>query len=82
MSTFRPRLAKRGVLPCKTCGEPHNAYWTTPNNAYAKRYGRLAPQWTSKDGHAYRPVGDPEGALARLIESGVVTTEQVMAALA
>lgn len=71
---MRRRLKIRGVLPCHTCGEPHNAYSVDGS--------RLAPQWAKgSDGHYYKPVGDPEHVLSRLLERGVISSQQIMDAV-
>ena len=65
--------AIRGVLPCKTCGAPHDAYTVRVD---------LAPQWAKGGGgHYYWPVDDPEGVLTRLVQRGALTREQILQAL-
>lgn len=44
----KPKLAVRGLLPCRYCKVPHNGYIVRPN---------LAPRWASLvDGHGYAPI--------------------------
>jgi len=74
MSGPRRRIIRRGLLPCKTCGKPHNCY-------ALRDYPNAPVSWAHpKDGHTYNHTLDYEGVLSRLLERRVVTSRQVLAA--